>query len=1798
MDGSFNNLVDGRSHWGSADEPMERLVTPVYKQGSARPDVPEAPGAGQNVEVCEPVPPGAPPGSTPTCYAQSDPGHFVYDATPRITSNLIVDQSSANPAAVNAAEATLGGVVNADGSVVIPNTATDEGLSAPTNTFFGFFGQFFDHGLDLINKGGYGTIVVPLQPDDPLYVDGSSTNFLTLTRAERGAGPDGVIGTVDDTHNNQTTPYVDQNQTYTSHPSHQVFLREYTLVAGKPEATGRLLDAPTGGLATWADIKAQAVNVLGINLNDDDVLNVPMVATDLYGNFVPGPNGFPLLVTEGGTVEGSVSAPAGTAPAIHTNHAFLDDIAHGATPLFNCETGALEPQEYDETGEPIPPVDAVCDASGAPVRGELTGYDNVTLDEHFVTGDGRGNENIGLTAVHHVFHSEHNRMVGHIEEVLNQNPELKKAFQGLEHEWPNQRPDQVLPGPEADDWSYEQRLFQAARFVTEMQYQHLVFEEFARGIQPAIEPVVFNENSYNPDINADIPAEFANVVYRFGHSMMTETIQREGFGTADVPLLDGFLNPRAYDAESTLSPDQAAGSIIMGTTDQQSSQIDEFIVGTLRNNLLGLPLDLATINLIRANDTGTPSFQSARALFYEQSGDVSLRPYENWSDFGNGLKNGNIFGRGGQNATLVNFVAAYGTHPTVLNAKTVDQKRTAASYLVNGAPPGAEFVQRLAGTNRYDTSAVISRATFPAGARVVYIASGENFPDALVGGPAAGMNEGPVLLTRGSVLPVAIATELVRLNPTEIVILGGTSAVSQGVAEALADIATVKRVAGADRFVTAASVSRSTFNPGVDRVYIATGSNFPDALAGGAVASPSAPGGLGRLGAPILLTSSSKIPAATATELGRLQPKEIIVLGGEKAINASVARSLGTYTTGAVTRLGGDNRYGTAVEISKATYPDGAKTVYVATGRNFPDALGPAPAAGRDDAPLLLVPTTGAIPGSVVAELRRLGMEKIIIIGGPGAVDAGVEAQLAALAPVRPSAPADRLDFMFSSGSWAGLETGLNGVDFWTGGLAERLNPFGGMLGATFNYVFENTLEDLQFGDRFYYLFRNQGNQLFAALEGNSFASLIERNSDAANIPAGVFNVNQIEFDLDNPIPLPNGFSQLANGEYRFIGEEHVEVHGTVGNDRIRGDQGDDALWGREGNDNIEGGSGNDLIHGGVGDDILTDLFGDDEIRAGLGNDVVNGGPGFDLLLGGGGDDFVTRGSDTGNVFLGDGNDTYLGGTGRANIFGGEGDDWVEGGAHADLAQGDNADQFQADVIGGNDVVLGRGGDDDIEGEGGDDILVAEKYGTDRHLGNMGWDWVTYYGETEGVDADFNFTLLQRPDVTAVRDRFDQIEGLSGGAGDDILRGPNRAVEGEFAGDEEYLHKMTESTLDLVTGLRAMLYPEGLNFGQQFMRSGPVLDTDGFPSIVLGGEGSDLIEGRFGNDYLDGDAYLAADLALVSADGTILEQHPGAAPYRARLLNGTINPGDLQIVREIRYDAPDSTAVDTAQYQDIRTAYVITHIRDSYWQVEHTGAAEAEESEGLDIINNIEVLQFQDGCVKLDPEAVTVLDCVSEGELVITTTPEMLEGETAVAELLDLSGQPFDLTGATNIRFFWQGGEGASPEEITEREDLIIGGVEADADAPNRSTFTLNDAAVGQYLIARMTFDRDGTTHTFVSVPTASTVVNVNDLPVPPELAGTLQVGSTLSVTVPTDEDGTEGAVFTYTWQRAAAAGAPDADWVTIQGPGADQILDSAYLVAETDLDAFIRVVIEYTDTQGANERAVTAVRGPVTATP
>lgn len=301
-------------------------------------------------------------------------------------------------------------------------------------------------------------------------------------------------------------------------------------------------------------------------------------------------------------------------------------------------------------------------------------------------------------------------------------------------------------------------------------------------------------------------------------------------------------------------------------------------------------------------------------------------------------------------------------------------------------------VHRLAGADRYATAAAISQASFGAGVPVAYVATGASFPDALAGGPAAARAGAPVLLTGRSSLPGATTAELARLRPTKIVVLGGTGVVSPTVASALAPYATsgvVERLAGADRYATAASVSASTFPAGVPVAYVATGQSFPDALAGGVAA--------GRENGPILLVTGSGIPSATAAELARLKPARIVALGGTGVIPNAVVDGLTSFTTGAVTRLAGPDRYATAIAISQATTASGAgTTVYVATGSGFPDGLAGTPAAARSNGPLLLV-RPDVLTAEVAAELRRIDPQRVVILGGTGAVSAQVAAQIAAV---------------------------------------------------------------------------------------------------------------------------------------------------------------------------------------------------------------------------------------------------------------------------------------------------------------------------------------------------------------------------------------------------------------------------------------------------------------------------------------------------------------------------------------------------------------------------------------------------------------------------------------------------------------------------------------------------------------------------------------------------------------------------------------------------------------------------------
>jgi SpoIID/LytB domain protein len=198
-------------------------------------------------------------------------------------------------------------------------------------------------------------------------------------------------------------------------------------------------------------------------------------------------------------------------------------------------------------------------------------------------------------------------------------------------------------------------------------------------------------------------------------------------------------------------------------------------------------------------------------------------------------------------------------------------------------------VTRVSGPDRYGTAAQISSQSFAPGVGAVYVASGDAFPDALAGAAVAAASQAPVLLTRAGQLPPATAKELDRLKPVSIVVLGGESAVSNSVKDQIAAFAQgggVLRISGADRYETASAVA-STLLPDATSAYVANGLQFPDALAGAALA--------GRNGSPVLLTAPRSLPGATVAALQQQQPTAITVLGGTAVVSASVASELGRY---------------------------------------------------------------------------------------------------------------------------------------------------------------------------------------------------------------------------------------------------------------------------------------------------------------------------------------------------------------------------------------------------------------------------------------------------------------------------------------------------------------------------------------------------------------------------------------------------------------------------------------------------------------------------------------------------------------------------------------------------------------------------------------------------------------------------------------------------------------------------------------------------------------------------------------
>jgi len=200
-----------------------------------------------------------------------------------------------------------------------------------------------------------------------------------------------------------------------------------------------------------------------------------------------------------------------------------------------------------------------------------------------------------------------------------------------------------------------------------------------------------------------------------------------------------------------------------------------------------------------------------------------------------------------------------------------------------------------------------------------------------------------------------------------------------------------KRISGADRFATAAAVSAHAYPSTAGTVIVVSGENFPDALSAAALSA--------KLRAPLLPVFETSIPSSIASELDRLQPKHVIVVGGSAVVSSQVESAIRARLGANVTseRVFGDDRYATSAEISKRGWPQGSSDAFIATGVVYADALAAGAAAGKLGIPVLLVPGTDpALPRSSSVELERLGAASLRIAGGDGSVSPRMRSELVA----------------------------------------------------------------------------------------------------------------------------------------------------------------------------------------------------------------------------------------------------------------------------------------------------------------------------------------------------------------------------------------------------------------------------------------------------------------------------------------------------------------------------------------------------------------------------------------------------------------------------------------------------------------------------------------------------------------------------------------------------------------------------------------------------------------------------------
>ena len=1346
-----------------------------------------------------------------------------------------------------------------------------------------------------------------------------------LGAAVSTAGADGIWGTADDiksigaddlitgatlgatspTYINHTSPYIDQSQTYGSVSDVTQILREWVVDPNNPTkfiAGAKLFDGnhtvaytdafgnttqntlptlnelrnavtSTGRTAlTWEDVtqdlrhrdgsghvayynstidpvtqKVSEVAYLDVNgvAHWSDPLNLTPVS--LAGlHTVAG--GEPLLLD----MNPHLDAAHISAAAVAALNAALGVSTYTAA---NITLGTLMGNGW------INPADFSITAPGAALQAAVGMILMDSVGDHYIAGDGRANENFGLTAIHHAFHEEHGFQVVNIENAIRSQDTIATNLDltnnhgtgdgtpsdpnhAILHGWQVQvtgGSTDLVTGDYLDthgniSWDQE-KLFNAAKLTVEMEYQHSVVDQYSRAVTPNIQEFA----GVTTAKNAAIALEYGQAAFRMGHSTLRDTIDTmdpNGGITGKImsfALEKAFLNPGQY-------AQVGAGAVILGETRQLMNETDQFVTPALNEGLLGQPLDLAAINIARGRDMGLPTLNA----FKSASGIGTI--YNSWNDFHDNMIHPE---------RVVDFIAAYSFDGNLDKAQTIVD--------LNGGVALSATEQTIAMANGWDFSFA---HRFMTGDKTADTADGVNHIDLWIGGLAEVHVAGGILGETFDAIFVNQIENLMdgdRLYYLQRLVNQGFGNEMQN--EQLKDIF--------ERTTGIRNINGNIFT--YADAYYDEGKNAR------------------------LATEDLKDPTKL-TDLYDANKVKILAVDGPGH----------NYTTAvSPTHVPLFDVWGNAV---RDLYSDAAHTIKVfdsktltwtATGTTSQQTAvyngNPVPAYSI--APLFFDDSSyvGAADhkyGSLVAanETHLLGAVTV----------AGTHSMTSA------SDVTDPNHAVTVSDNGLGSMVGDSGLGIWSGDdpttLANGTITDHTILVKYGDEATAGSSQSIQFHETFIndsrptgstvnldgsidtgtnsaeimvgtahddYLRMGIGDDTAYGGDGNDFLFGGMANAGANKLYGGAGNDYLVGGDAPDLIDGGSGddwiFEQSSGSSVNGVGQSI----GGSGNDHIFGGIGIDKIFGGTGDDYIYGGNDTDpVVFGGDGNDYMNGNSGVDVMNGDNGDDIMDGGPGVDQLFGGNGDDILRPGDISDVAGNGGGGDVLVGGDAQANNAGvstdtgfdfadysqtttslgliGDlasqaavgtlpadktplppgtpratniGDVWFEmeaiiGTKNNDHLMGDSAVDPSALVSKGSNWLVGGSGNDLIEGRGGNDVIIGGSIRLDSLNG-------VYTSALHPLDA-----------YRAANDYTENAEGATHRIYDDAMLGTTSLLDSANANAYGVTFEKHLTTLEMSRAYKD--YVLGDNASLANASVGPVTDTKGgTDTVVYGGNRAD-----------------------------------------------------------------------------------------------------------------------------------------------------------------------------------------------------------------------------------------------------------------------------------------------------------------------------------------------------------------------